>query len=138
MNETAQEILLDFDRVAEKTGISIEAARNETINEAAKMIVQNTPVLSGRLRASWFFSPTFPTVARAANGAEINGTAGAAVLSRLGGEKGAIDGSLYLLNGANYAAIVNARQQFVDKVLGRAKAIEAAAIRKIRFIQGRK
>jgi len=136
VNETAQEILLDFDRVAEKTGISIEAARNETINEAAKMIVQNTPVLSGRLRASWFFSPTFPTVARATNAAELGNSS--SVLGRLGVERGAIDGSLYLLNGANYAAIVNARQQFVDKVLGRAKAIEAAAIRKIRLIQGRK
>lgn len=137
-----QELALDFDRVARETGISMEAARNEVINETARLIVRNTPVRTGRLRASWFFSPTFPAIARAPGAGEIRSTAGgaaaASVIARLsGGAVAAIDGSLYFLNGANYAKYVEARTQFVRRVAGRAKQIEGLAIRKIRSIQRR-
>lgn len=142
MGESVREIMLDFERVAKKTGVSVRAARNETISQAALAVVRNTPVRTGRLRASWFFSPTFPTVARAPGTSEVSDAAqNSAVLQRLGtAVPGDFikDGALYFLNGASYAIFVEARTQFVRRALAKAGQIEEAAVRSIRRLQSRR
>jgi len=134
-----KEIMLDFDRVAEQTGLSVEAARQEVMNQTAREIVQNTPVKTGRLRASWFWSPTFPAIARAVPTSGISAAQSAppSVLAGLGQAGPFMDGSLYFLNGANYAKYVEARTQFVRRVLGRAKGIEGRAIARVKRLRAR-
>ena len=46
-----------------------------------------------------------------------------------------LDGSVYLLNGANYAIFVEARTQFLRKVLARSRAIANAVVTEIKNIK---
>lgn len=59
-------------------------------------------------------------------------------MARLAGQSetlAQLDGSIYLLNGANYAIFVEARTQFLRKVLARARSIAAAVVTEIKNIK---
>lgn len=132
-----REITVDLDKIAGRAGVTVAQARNEFANRLALEVVKGTPVKTGRLRASWFLSPTL-TAAPGAAQAEITTGAPGATMARLAGQSGALarlDGSLYLLNGANYAIFVEARTQFLRKVLARSTSIANAVVTEIRNIK---
>jgi len=135
-----QQITVDFDKLAAKAGVTVEQARNEYLNKLAEEVVKGTPVKTGRLRASWFLSPTLS----GALGGDVSAeqtkakTASSLTMARLSGQAGTLaqlDGSLYLLNGANYAIFVEARTQFLRKVLARSRSIAAAVVTEIKNIR---
>lgn len=128
----------DYDRVARETGVSLRAARNQVIQEAARAVVFATPVDTGRLRASWFWSDRFPTPARSQLGVISSDlTPSPAVLRSTVGGIGDLDRRVYFLNGASYAKFVEARQQFVRRTLAGAGRITSSAIRRISVVQAR-
>lgn len=132
-----RQITVDLDKIAEKAGVTVAQARNEYLNRLSLEVVRGTPVKTGRLRASWFLSPTLTESPGAGQGEATAGAPGA-TLARLSGQSNALanlDGSIYLLNGANYAIFVEARTQFLAKVLARASAIAADVVVEIRNIK---
>jgi hypothetical protein len=132
-----EQITVDFDKIAKKAGVTVAQARNEYLNRLSLEVVKGTPVKTGRLRASWFLSPTL-TGAPGASAGEVTAGAPGATLARLSGQSSALanlDGSVYLLNGANYAIFVEARTQFLRKVLARSKAIAADVVTEIKNIK---
>ena len=132
-----EQITVDLDKIAKKAGVTVAQARNEYLNRLSLEVVKGTPVKTGRLRASWFLSPTL-TGAPGASAGEVTAGAPGATLARLSGQSGAfanLDGSVYLLNGANYAIFVEARTQFLRKVLARSKAIAADVVTEIKNIK---
>lgn len=133
-----KEIDLQFERVARETGVSLRAARNETIQQAALAVLRATPVDTGRLRASWFWSNT-PTSSTSPLRTLSNSAAIPAALARDISSTAIVadlDQTIYFLNGANYAKYVEARTQFVRRALGAGGRISSSAIRSIRKIQG--
>ncbi len=132
-----RQITVDLDKIAEKAGVTVAQARNEYLNRLSLEVVRGTPVKTGRLRASWFLSPTL-TGSPGASAGEVTAGAPGATLARLSGQSSALanlDGSIYLLNGANYAIFVEARTQFLRKVLARSRAIAAAVVTEIKNIK---
>jgi hypothetical protein len=132
-----QQITVDLDKLAADAGATVAQARNEFANRLALEVVRGTPVKTGRLRASWFLSPTLSGSPGAGQGEATAGAPGA-TMARLSGQAGALaslDGSLYLLNGANYAIFVEARTQFLAKVLARAASIANAVVIEIKNIK---
>lgn len=132
-----EQITVDLDKIAKKAGVTVAQARNEYLNRLSLEVVKGTPVKTGRLRASWFLSPTL-TGAPGASAGEVTAGAPGATLARLSGQSSALanlDGSVYLLNGANYAIFVEARTQFLRKVLARSKAIAADVVTEIKNIK---
>lgn len=132
-----REITVDLDKIAAKAGVTVAQARNEYLNRLALEVVRGTPVKTGRLRASWFLSPTL-TGSPGTSGGEITQGAPGATLARLSGQAGtlaSLDGSVYLLNGANYAIFVEARTQFLRKVLARSASIATQVVTEIRNIK---
>ena len=133
-----EQITVDLDKIAKKAGVTIAQARNEFINKLAEEVVKNTPVKSGRLRASWFLSPTLTAAPGTADTEITTAKIATLTMARLSGEAAglaSLDGSFYLLNGANYAIFVEARRQFLAKVLARSKAIANAVVIEIRNIK---
>lgn len=136
-NQILEQITVDLDKIAKKAGVTVAQARNEYLNRLSLEVVKGTPVKTGRLRASWFLSPTL-TGAPGASAGEVTAGAPGATLARLSGQSSALanlDGSVYLLNGANYAIFVEARTQFLRKVLARSKAIAADVVTEIKNIK---
>jgi hypothetical protein len=132
-----RQITADLDKIAEQAGVTVAQARSEYLNRLSLEVVRGTPVKTGRLRASWFLSPTL-TGSPGNPADEITQGAPGATLARLAGQSGALaslDGSVYLLNGANYAIFVEARTQFLRKVLARSRAIAAAVVTEIKNIK---
>lgn len=133
-----QQITVDLDNLAAKAGVTVAQARNEYLNKLAEEVVKGTKVVTGRLRASWFLSPTL-TAAPGTSETEITTDKIATLtMARLSGQAGTLaqlDGSLYLLNGANYAIFVEARTQFLRKVLARSSSIAAAVVAEIKNIK---
>lgn len=134
-----REITVDFDKIAQKAGVTVAQARNEYLNRLSLEVVRGTPVKTGRLRASWFLSPTL-TGSPGTNEQEVVKTASASPITfaRLSGQANPLanlDGSIYLLNGANYAIYVEARTQFLRKVLARKRAIMNAVVADIKNIK---
>ncbi len=132
-----RQITVDLDKLAEQAGVTVAQARNEFANRLSLEVVRGTPVKTGRLRASWFLSPTLTGSPGASPGEATTGAPGA-TLARLSGQAGSLanlDGSIYLLNGANYAIFVEAKTQFLRKVLARSSAIAADVVTEIRNIK---
>lgn len=132
-----QKITVDLDKLAQRAGVTVAQARNEYLNRLSLEVVRGTPVKTGRLRASWFLSPTL-SGAPGASANEATTGAPALTMARLGGQSEALsqlDGSVYLLNGANYAIFVEARTQFLRKVLARSRAIATAVVAEIKNIK---
>jgi hypothetical protein len=132
-----QKITVDFDKLAARAGVTVAEARNEYLNRLSLEVVKGTPVKTGRLRASWFLSPTL-SAAPGASGGEATTGAPALTMARLAGQAetlAQLDGSLYLLNGANYAIFVEARTQFLRKVLARSRSIANAVVAEIKNIR---
>jgi hypothetical protein len=133
-----QQITVDLDKLAAEAGVTVAQARNEYLNKLAEEVVKGTKVVTGRLRASWFLSPTL-TAAPGTSETEITTDKIATLtMARLSGQAGTLaqlDGSLYLLNGANYAIFVEARTQFLRKVLARSHSIAAAVVTEIKNIR---
>jgi hypothetical protein len=133
-----QQITVDLDKLAAEAGVTVAQARNEYLNKLAEEVVKGTKVVTGRLRASWFLSPTL-TAAPGTSETEITTDKIATLtMARLSGQAGTLaqlDGSLYLLNGANYAIFVEARTQFLRKVLARSHSIAAAVVIEIKNIR---
>ena len=134
-----QKITVDLDKLAQRAGVTVAQARNEYLNKLAEEVVKGTPVKTGRLRASWFLSPTL-SAAPGDTSAEYTKakTASALTFARLSGGAAALaelDGSLYLLNGANYAIFVEARTQFLRKVTARSRSIANAVVAEIKNIR---
>lgn len=135
--QIVQKITVDLDKLAADAGATVAQARNEFVNRLAVEVVENTPVISGNLRRNWFLSSTLTGNSGSSAGETTAGLA-TATLARLSGEAAALaslDGSIYLLNGANYAIYVEARRQFLAKVLARASAIAADVVIEIRNIK---
>lgn len=135
-----QKITVDLDKLAQRAGVTVAQARNEYLNKLAEAVVIGTPVKTGRLRASWFLSPTLS----GAPGGDVSTEqtkakmASPLTMARLSGQAGTLaqlDGSIYLLNGANYAIFVEARTQFLRKVLARSRAIANAVVADIKNIR---
>lgn len=132
-----RQITVDLDKIAEKAGVTVAQARNEYLNRLSLEVVRGTPVKTGRLRASWFLSTTLGGSPGASAG-EVTAGAPGATMARLSGQAGALaslDGSIYLLNGANYAIFVEARTQFLRKVLARSRAIAAEVVTELKNIK---
>lgn len=132
-----RQITVDLDQLAQKAGVTVAQARNEYLNRLSLEVVRGTPVKTGRLRASWFLSPTL-TGSPGASAGEATAGAPGATLARLSGQAEALaslDGSVYLLNGANYAIFVEARTQFLRKVIARSRSIAAAVVTEIKNIK---
>ena len=134
-----QKITVDFDKLAAKAGVTVAQARNEYLNRLSREVVENTPVKTGRLRASWFLSPTLSSSPgdTSSEATTVKGAPGV-TLTRLSLQTetlAQLDGSVYLLNGANYAIFVEARTQFLRKVLARARSIAAAVVTEIKNIK---
>jgi len=133
-----QQITVDLDKLAADAGATVEQARNEFVGRLSREVVENTKVVTGRLRASWFLSPTLTAAPGTADTEITTDKIATLTMARLSGQAGALaslDGSLYLLNGANYAIFVEARTQFLAKVLARASAIAADVVIEIRNIK---
>jgi hypothetical protein len=132
-----EQITVDLDKIAKKAGVTVAQARNEYLNRLSLEVVKGTPVKTGRLRASWFLSPTL-TGSPGASGSEATTGAPGMTMARLAGQAETLanlDGSIYLLNGANYAIFVEARTQFLRKVLARSKAIANEVVTEIKNIK---
>jgi hypothetical protein len=132
-----QKITVDFNKIAAKAGVTVVQARNEYINRLSLEVVRGTPVKTGRLRASWFLSPTLSGAPGAISGEATTGAPGV-TMARLAGQSetlAQLDGSIYLINGANYAIFVEARTQFLRKVLARSRSIAAAVVTEIKNIR---
>ena len=134
-----QKITVDFNKIAAKAGVTVVQARNEYINRLSLEVVRGTPVKTGRLRASWFLSPTLSSSPgdTSSEATPVKGAPGI-TMARLSFEAeplANLDGSVYLLNGANYAIYVEARTQFLRKVLARSRAIANAVVREIQNIK---
>jgi hypothetical protein len=132
-----QKITVDLDKLAAKAGVTVAQARNEYLNRLSLEVVRGTPVKTGRLRASWFLSPTLSSSPGASGGEATTGAPGM-TMARLAGQSetlAQLDGSVYLLNGANYAIFVEARTQFLRKVLARSRSIAAAVLTEIKNIK---
>lgn len=135
--QRVRQITVDFDKLAQRAGVTVAQARNEYANRLALEVVRGTPVVTGRLRASWFLSPTL-TASPGASPTEVTPGAPGLTLARLSGQSASLaqlDGSIYLLNGANYAIFVEARTQFLRKVLARSASIATAVVAEIRNIR---
>ena len=133
-----EQITVDLDKIAKKAGVTIAQARNEFVGRLSREVVENTKVVTGRLRASWFLSPTLTAAPGTADTEITTDKIATLTMARLSGQAGALaslDGSLYLLNGANYAIFVEARTQFLAKVLARSKAIANAVVIEIKNIK---
>lgn len=131
------QITVDLEKIAAEAGATVAQARNEFANRLALEVVRGTPVRTGRLRASWFLSPTL-SGPPGTPASEITKAAPGATLVRLSGQAGGLaqlDGSIYLLNGANYAIFVEARTQFLRRVLANSAAIAQAVVTEIRNIK---
>ena len=132
-----RQITVDLDQLAQKAGVTVAQARNEYLNRLSLEVVRGTPVKTGRLRASWFLSPTLTGSPGTPVGEVTTGAPGA-TLARLAGQSetlASLDGSVYLLNGANYAIFVEARTQFLRKVIARSRSIAAAVVTEIKNIK---
>ena len=132
-----QKITVDFNKIAAKAGVTVVQARNEYINRLSLEVVRGTPVKTGRLRASWFLSPTLSSSPGASAGEATTGAPGV-TMARLAGQSetlAQLDGSIYLINGANYAIFVEARTQFLRKVLARSRSIANAVVADIKNIK---
>jgi len=132
-----QQITVDLDKLAADAGATVAQARNEFVGRLSREVVENTKVVTGRLRASWFLSPTLTAAPGTADTEITTNKIATLTMARLSGQAGALaslDGSLYLLNGANYAIFVEARTQFLAKVLARAASIANAVLVEIRNI----
>lgn len=132
-----KQITVDFDKLAAKAGVTVAQARNEYLNRLSLEVVRGTPVKTGRLRASWFLSPTLSSSPGASAGEATTGAPGM-TMARLAGQSetlAQLDGSVYLLNGANYAIFVEARTQFLRKVLARSRSIANAVVTEIKNIK---
>ena len=132
-----QKITVDFNKIAAKAGVTVVQARNEYINRLSLEVVRGTPVKTGRLRASWFLSPTLSSSPGASAGEATTGALGV-TMARLAGQSetlAQLDGSIYLINGANYAIFVEARTQFLRKVLARSRSIANAVVTEIKNIK---
>lgn len=132
-----QKITVDFNKIAAKAGVTVVQARNEYINRLSLEVVRGTPVKTGRLRASWFLSPTLSSSPGASAGEATTGAPGV-TMARLAGQSetlAQLDGSIYLINGANYAIFVEARTQFLRKVLARSRSIANAVVTEIKNIK---
>ena len=137
-DQIMRKIKVDLDKLAAKAGVTVAQARNEYLNRLSLEVVRGTPVKTGRLRASWFLSPTL-TAAPGTDETEITTDKIATLtMARLSGQAGALaslDGSIYLLNGAKYAIYVEARTQFLRKVTARSRSIAAAVVTEIKNIR---
>lgn len=134
-----EQITVDLDKIAKKAGVTVAQARNEYLNRLSLEVVKGTPVKTGRLRASWFLSPTLssPPGDTSSEATKVKGAPGI-TMARLSLEAeplASLDGSVYLLNGADYAIYVEARTQFLRKVLARSRAIANAVVREIKNIK---
>jgi hypothetical protein len=133
-----QQITVDLDNLAAKAGVTVAQARNEYLNKLAEEVVKGTKVVTGRLRASWFLSPTLTSAPGTSETEITTDKIATLTMARLSGQAGTLaqlDGSLYLLNGANYAIFVEARTQFLRKVLARSSSIAAAVVAEIKNIK---
>ena len=133
-----EQITVDLDKIAKKAGVTVAQARNEFVNKLSEEVVKGTKVVTGRLRASWFLSPTLTAAPGTADTEVTTDKIATLTMARLSGQSGALanlDGSVYLLNGANYAIFVEARTQFLRKVLARSKAIAADVVTEIKNIK---
>jgi hypothetical protein len=134
-----KQITVDFDKLAAKAGVTVAQARNEYLNRLSREVVENTPVKTGRLRASWFLSPTLSSSPgdTSSEATKVKGAPGVTMtrLSLQTETLAQLDGSVYLLNGANYAIFVEARTQFLRKVLARSRAIANAVVTEIKNIK---
>jgi len=132
-----QKITVDLDKLAAKASVTVAQARNEYLNRLSLEVVRGTPVKTGRLRASWFLSPTLSSSPGASAGEATTGAPGV-TMARLAGQSetlAQLDGSIYLLNGAKYAIFVEARTQFLRKVLARSRSIANAVVTEIKNIK---
>ena len=133
-----EQITVDLDKIAKKAGVTVAQARNEFVNKLSEEVVKGTKVVTGRLRASWFLSPTLTAAPGTADTEVTTDKIATLTMARLSGQSSALanlDGSVYLLNGANYAIFVEARTQFLRKVLARSKAIAADVVTEIKNIK---
>lgn len=134
-----RQITVDLDKLAAKAGVTVAQARNEYLNRLSLEVVRGTPVKTGRLRASWFLSPTLssPPGDTSSEATKVKGAPGI-TMARLNLQAeplASLDGSVYLLNGANYAIFVEARTQFLRKVLARSRSIANAVVTEIQNIK---
>lgn len=132
-----RQIEVDLEKLAAEAGVTVAQARNEFANRLSLEVVRGTPVKTGRLRASWFLSPTLTASPGAQQGEATVGAPGA-TLARLSGQATSLaqmDGSIFLLNGANYAIFVEARTQFLRRVLAGSTAIAANVVTEIQNIR---
>ena len=133
-----EQITVDLDKIAKKAGVTVAQARNEYLNRLSLEVVKATPVETGRLRASWFLSPTLTAAPGTADTEVTTDKIATLTMARLSGQSSALanlDGSVYLLNGANYAIFVEARTQFLRKVLARKRAIANAVVTELKNIK---
>jgi len=137
--QIVQKITVDFEKLAKRAGATVAEARNEYLNQLSLEVVRGTPVKTGRLRASWFLSPTLsgPSSDTSSEATKVKGAPGVTMarLSLQAEPLAQLDGSLYLLNGANYAIFVEARTQFVRKVLARSRSIANTVVTQIKNIK---
>ena len=134
-----QKITVDLDKLAQRAGVTVAQARNEYLNRLSLEVVRGTPVKTGRLRASWFLSPTLSSSPgdTSSEATKVKGAPGI-TMARLEGQVSTLaqlDGSLYLLNGAKYAIFVEARTQFLRKVIARARSIANSVVTEIKNIK---
>lgn len=142
-NRRLERMQADIERIAQEADVTFETAFNEFVNRMAMEVIGNTPVDTGRLRASWFLSSSMSLAAYDTPGerSTIQGIGGAGqTLSRLsvGSEQITSSGAntIYLLNGANYAIFVEANTQFVRASAARAQVIADDVVAEIRAMRG--
>lgn len=137
--QIVQKITIDFEKLAKRAGSTVAEARNEYLNQLSLEVVRGTPVKTGRLRASWFLSPTLSGSSgdTSSEATKVKGAPGVTMarLSLQAEPLAQLDGSLYLLNGANYAIFVEARTQFLRKVLARSRSIANTVVTQIKNIK---
>jgi hypothetical protein len=137
--QIVQKITVDFEKLAKRAGATVAEARNEYLNQLSLEVVRGTPVKTGRLRASWFLSPTLSGSSgdTSSEATKVKGAPGVTMarLSLQAEPLAQLDGSLYLLNGANYAIFVEARTQFLRKVLARSRSIANTVVTQIKNIK---
>lgn len=148
MQVEAKDIGVAFEQIARDLGIRVETFMQEFGQDLNERLLENTPVDTGFLRASWYASLNTPQGKAPSPKSEANTTPNVAppmTVARLNLTIGTMkaEDTVYIINGAKYARHVEygtsrmAARGFVRKTIAQARTIAEETAAKLRRGFGR-
>lgn len=128
----------DFAAIAAELNLKIETFENEFAQDVAREIVEASPVDTGFMRASWFWSTELQGRLEQRPRDQSGTIPAQVVLAKLSATVESVTGSprFYLLNGAAYTVVVESRQNFIRQVANRADVIAEATVARVKGLIG--